>query len=190
MSVRPMVLPAVILGVLLSSVFPPAARSDAAETGKKSASSATGGEWPGWLGPNRDGKSTDTGLLKEWPHGGPPLLWKATKIGKGFSGVAVSHGLVYITGEADKSLMIYAYDLQGNLKWETPNGPAYTGDHPGSRATPTIDGNNLYLLSGTGQLGCFDARSGKRRWVKEAKDFGGDRAAGAMPNRYWLMATW
>jgi hypothetical protein len=49
-------------------------------------------EWPGWLGPNRDGKSLDTGLLKQWPDDGPELLWQADDIGVGFSSVAVVGG--------------------------------------------------------------------------------------------------
>ena len=62
-----------------------------------------GANWPGWLGPNRDGKSPDTGLLKQWPEGGPPLLWKATGIGRGYSSVTVVDGLVYITGVVGNS---------------------------------------------------------------------------------------
>ena len=30
-------------------------------------------DWPQWRGPNRDGHSSDTGLLKRWPEGGPKL---------------------------------------------------------------------------------------------------------------------
>ena len=63
------------------------------------AESGTAGDWPCWLGPNHDGKSPDKGLLKEWPNGGPKLLWKATGIGKGYSSVAVVGGKVYISGD-------------------------------------------------------------------------------------------
>ena len=69
-----------------------------------------GRHWPGWLGPNRDGKSPDTGLLKEWPDDGPKLLWKADGIGVGFSSVAVAGGKVYITGDQDGKLMLFAFD--------------------------------------------------------------------------------
>ncbi|MBL7222809.1 MAG: hypothetical protein ISS72_03055 [Candidatus Brocadiae bacterium] len=54
-------------------------------------SRAAGNEWPGWRGPSRDGKSPDTGLLKEWPADGPPRLWEVNTIGKGFSSVAVTN---------------------------------------------------------------------------------------------------
>jgi len=138
-----------------------------------SEAAAGGANWPGFRGLNHDGKSPDKGLLKEWPQAGPKLLWKADGLGKGWSGVAVAGGTVYITGEPDDKLFIYAFDLDGKPKWKVEHGPAWTRDHPGARATPTIDGGNLYLLSGTGLLGCYDAKSGDRKWVKDAKQFGG-----------------
>ena len=49
-------------------------------------------DWPQWRGPNRDGKSADTGLLKEWPAGGPKLAWKATGLGQGLSNMSVAAG--------------------------------------------------------------------------------------------------
>jgi outer membrane protein assembly factor BamB len=138
-----------------------------------SGEAASAGDWPGWLGPNRDGKSADRGLLTQWPEGGPKLLWKATNIGKGYSSVAVVKGLVYITGDEGNALVLRAFDLEGNEKWKVDHGRAWTGDWPGARATPTLDGANLYLLSGNGLLGCFDARTGKRAWTRDAKEFGG-----------------
>ena len=164
----------VFLAIGVSGISPLMAQTGGKSDRKSSAASATAeGEWPGWLGPNRDGKSPDKGLLKEWPAGGPKLLWKATDIGQGYSSVAVSKGIVYVTGDVEKSVMIHAYDLDGKPKWKAAGGPAWTGASPGARSTPTIDGNNLYLLCGSGQLGCFDARTGKRHWSKEAKEFGG-----------------
>ena len=142
-----------------------------AETGSKTVASE--GDWPGWLGPNRDGKSLDKGLLKEWPEGGPKLLWQATDIGKGYSGVAVAGGLVYVTGDSDGALVIHALDLDGKPKWEAKDGPACSRDWPGSRATPTIDGKSLYLLSGMGLLGCFNAKTGRPIWSRDAGEFGG-----------------
>ena len=147
----------------------------ARQTAAPKRGAAASEEWLTFRGPNRDGKSPDTGLLKEWPEGGPKLLWKLTDIGKGWSGVAVAGGTVYITGDVDDKLMLFAFDLDGQLKWKADNGDKCDrGGYSGSRATPTIDGPNLYLLSGNGRLGCFDARTGEPRWSKEARDFGGD----------------
>src|SRR5687767_2178712 len=44
------------------------------------------GDWPQWRGPNRDGVSAETGLLRQWPEGGPKVLWTAAT-GEGFSSV-------------------------------------------------------------------------------------------------------
>ncbi len=133
---------------------------------------AANSEWPGWLGPNHDGKSFDTGLLKEWPTGGPKLLWKVDAIGVGFSSVAVTGGKVYITGDRDGKLMIFAFDLDGKPLWKAEHGQG-RGGPDGSRASPVIDNGNLYLLSGNGLVGCYDAASGERKWSHEAKEFGG-----------------
>ena len=54
-------------------------------------------DWPGWRGADRTGVSTETGLLKEWPEGGPKLLWKATGLGEGFSTPSVAAGRIYPT---------------------------------------------------------------------------------------------
>ncbi len=83
---------------------------------------AASAEWLTFRGPNRDGKSPDQGLLKEWPEGGPKLLWKVTDIGKGWAGVAVAGGTVYITGDVDDKLLLFAFDLDGQLKWKVDNG--------------------------------------------------------------------
>ena len=130
-------------------------------------------QWPGWRGPTRDGKSPDTGLLGEWPADGPKLLWKATGIGNGFSSVAVSGQAVYITGDVGDQLVVFALDHEGKSVWRAPLGPAWTKNHPGSRATPTLDAGNLYLVSGDGLIGCLDAATGRPKWNRRMADLGG-----------------
>lgn len=142
--------------------------------GKKAAAGSTAGtDWPGWRGPHRDGKSPDKGLLKQWPDGGPSLAWKISDLGVGFSSVAVVGGTIYVTGQDGDGLYLHALDLEGKRKWKVLAGPPWTANYPGSRATPTIDGGQVYLLSGTGVLGCYDADSGRQQWMADAKQFGG-----------------
>ena len=131
-------------------------------------------EWPGWRGPNRDGKSPDTGLLKAWPEGGPKLLWKVGDIGGGYSAVAVAGGRVYVTGHVDDRLILFAFDLAGKLGWKLDVDRAFTRSHRGSRATPTIGGERLYLLGGNGLLGCYETAGGKTVWTKRLSTFGGE----------------
>lgn len=123
-----------------------------------------GADWPQFHGPRRDNRSTETGLLREWPAGGPKLLWTATGIGHGFSAPAIADGLIYITGNVGPDTLITALDLDGKAKWTARNGPAYTRQHPGTRSTSTIDGGRLYHENAEGDVACLDARTGKPIW--------------------------
>ncbi|MEW6360103.1 MAG: PQQ-binding-like beta-propeller repeat protein [Planctomycetota bacterium] len=142
----------------------------------------TDAEWPQWMGPERDGKSPDTGLLKEWPEGGPKLLWKAAGIGKGYSSVAVAGKVVYITGDIGDDLVITAFDMDGKEEWKVKHDRAWPGENetwPGSRATPTVDSGRLYILSTHGLLGCYDAKRGKKKWTLDIlKTFDRDKPPG------------
>ena len=133
---------------------------------------AADAEWPCWRGPNHDGKSPDTGLLKQWPKDGPSLVWKADDIGVGFSSVAVAGGRVYISGDKNGKLILSAFDLDGKPLWTAEHGRG-KDDPDGSRASPVIDGGNLYLLNGHGVMGCFDAATGEKQWSRTANEFGG-----------------
>ncbi|MBM4037324.1 MAG: polyvinylalcohol dehydrogenase [Planctomycetes bacterium] len=135
---------------------------------------SAGGDWPGWRGPNRDGKSLETGLLKEWPDGGPKLLWQVNDIGVGFSSVAVTGGTVYISGDKGGKLVVFALDLEGKQKWQAEHGEK-CGGPDGSRSTPVIDGGLLYIINGAGLIGCYDAKTGDKKWTREMKEFGGRR---------------
>ena len=134
---------------------------------------ASEGEWPCFNGPNHDGRSPDTGLLKEWPQGGPKQLWKVDTIGKGFSSPSVSGGQVFITGDTGGKLMLFAFDLNGKAKWKAPVDNAWTSDPGGSRSSATIDGGKVYVLSGHGTLSCHSAKTGAKLWSRRMSEFGG-----------------
>ncbi|HWS54147.1 MAG TPA: PQQ-binding-like beta-propeller repeat protein [Pyrinomonadaceae bacterium] len=140
------------------------------------AAQTAGGEWPQWRGPNRDGVSQETGLLKQWPEGGPPLAWKAAGAGKGYSSVAVSKGRIYTMGlRGDKEYVIAFDAATGKEVWATPHGAAYHDDRgDGPRGTPTVDGDRLYSLGGNGDLSAIDAKTGKIVWsLNVLQKFGG-----------------
>ncbi|HUW18523.1 MAG TPA: PQQ-binding-like beta-propeller repeat protein [Sedimentisphaerales bacterium] len=133
-------------------------------------------DWPQFRGPARDGKTAETGLMKKWPDGGPELLWSVEGLGIGFSSVAVADGYVYTTGMVgkDKQGIIFAFDLDGRLKWVAPCGPEWSGPHEGARTTPTVDKNSVYVFSGNGNLVCLDSKSGQQKWaVDTLKKFDG-----------------
>ena len=133
---------------------------------------AAAADWPCFRGPNHDGKSSDQGLLTEWPAGGPEKLWQVDGLGKGFSSVAVCGKSIYITGEQGGALTLFAFDLDGRPLWKADAG-GICKNVDGARASPTVDDQRVYLLSGDGQLGCFNARDGSRVWKRTASEFGG-----------------
>ncbi|MHC4338373.1 MAG: outer membrane protein assembly factor BamB family protein [Planctomycetota bacterium] len=131
-------------------------------------------DWSQFRGPNRDGKSLETGLLKKWPEGGPELLWSVEGLGIGFSSATIVDGYVYTTGMVGKRGILFAYDLDGNPKWQKSYGREWDGSHEGARTTPTVNGDRVYVYSGYGNLVCFDAKTGRKRWgVDTLKRFNG-----------------
>ena len=120
--------------------------------------------WPGWHGPNRDNISTETGLLKEWPAGGPKVLWTAQGMGQGYGSVAVVDGLIYAAGNVDGEMKVIAVDLNGEKQWDSTCGAAYTKSYPGSRGTPAVDGGRVYYETPSGDVVCLDAKTGRKQW--------------------------
>lgn len=132
-------------------------------------------DWPGFLGPNRDGNSSATGLLKDWPEDGPTLLWKVENVGPGWSSMAVVDGRIYTTGNEGDSQMLICLDLEGNEQWRAEQGPkcSHRG-YPGARSTPTIDDDRIYVTGGDGLVTCHRLDDGKILWKRHMKsDFGG-----------------
>jgi len=137
-------------------------------------------DWPQWRGPNRDGLSSETGLLQQWSQGGPSLVWRATGLGEGFSTVSVAGDRIFTTGE--KGGVSYVHSLNradGKLLWSTPLGKAGApgwGGFAGPRGTPTVDGDLLYVMGQYGELACLKTVDGTKVWEEHmSKDFGGER---------------
>lgn len=137
-------------------------------------------DWPMWGGPNRDGCSTETGLLKSWPAGGPPLLWKATGLGGGYSSVTTAGDRIFTMGDKGDSVYVVALNRAGGKSlWSTKVGAAGApgwGGFAGPRSTPSVAGDRVFALSQWGDFVCVDAATGKELWRKHLeKDFGGQR---------------
>src|SRR5688572_3675087 len=138
---------------------------------------ASASDWPQWRGPKRDGISTETGLLKQWPAGGPPLAWRTNKIGAGISSVSVADGKIFIIGDrCEASYVMALAENSGKHLWATKLGrPGGGGGYPGPRCTPTVDGKLVYAIGQFGDLICVDATTGVDKWRKNLRqDFHGD----------------
>lgn len=141
---------------------------------------AVANDWPQWRGPNRDAYSQEKGLLKVWPAGGPPLLWKAEGLGQGFSSVAVTGGRFYTMGKReDNKCYVLCFDLATQKRlWATKIGD---GEGDGPRCTPTVVGNlpdrqagRVYALGEMSDLAALDAATGRILWQKNLrKDYNG-----------------
>ncbi|MFP6899402.1 MAG: PQQ-binding-like beta-propeller repeat protein [Opitutales bacterium] len=132
-------------------------------------------DWPQWRGPNRDGVSTETGILDEWPEGGPKLLWKANGIGAGFSSVSVTGNRIYTMGDGQEASQVHCLNAQnGKIIWSSKHVGKTGGNYKGTRCTPTFDDGLLYALGQFGDLVCLRAADGSEVWRKHlTKDLGG-----------------
>jgi outer membrane protein assembly factor BamB len=136
---------------------------------------ADSGDWPAWMGVDRTGVSTEKGLLKQWPKDGPKLLWKATDIGEGYSTPAIADGKIYLMSNhgLDDEFAIALSVKDGKKIWSRPVGkvgkPDQRPPYPGSRSTPTVDGDAVYVLGSDGDLACLDAAKGEVRWKKNVR---------------------
>src|SRR5580765_5516004 len=87
-------------------------------------SSALADDWPQWQGPNRNAISKETGLLKEWPKGGPSLAWKTTGLGGGDSAPSIAAGRIYGMANRGEDQVVWALaEADGKELWVTRLGP-------------------------------------------------------------------
>jgi outer membrane protein assembly factor BamB len=136
---------------------------------------AHAGDWPQWRGPDRNGRAAESGLLQEWPEGGPPLAWKAAGVGAGYSSVAVTGGKIYTMGDLDGGQHVIALeDGNGKILWKTHVGPSHKDKYIGTRSTPTVVGDKLYVVTTEGGVFCLTTKSGEVVWQRDLrKDFNG-----------------
>ncbi len=140
---------------------------------------ASTSDWPQWRGPQRNGVSHDSGLLKQWPEGGPKLLWQVNDIGDGYSTPVVVGTRIYLmSNRGMENEFVQALSTQdGKPIWTTRVGNVGNPQdflYAKARSTPTVDGEFIYVLGSDGDLACLEAKSGKIRWQKNIrKEFGG-----------------
>lgn len=139
-------------------------------------------------GPHRDGIYDEKGLLKSWPESGPKLLWKAGGLGKGFSSAVTAKGRVYTTGTLDFKEYMFCFDEAGKELWRREFSPAHDGGgYPGTRGTPTVDGELAYVISSMGVVAAVDAKGGLKWRVDTLKTFGSAKSPEDLIPR-WAIA--
>jgi hypothetical protein len=134
-------------------------------------------DWPQWRGPDRNDVSKENDLLKDWPAGGPKLLWTYNEAGTGYSGFSVVGDRLFSMGADPKQESVFCLDVKkGTKNWSTDIGDRLqNGYGDGPRCTPAVDGDFVYALAGRGNLVCLQAADGKKVWEKSlTKDLGGN----------------
>jgi outer membrane protein assembly factor BamB len=123
-----------------------------------------------WRGAGRTGIYPENNLLKKWPDAGPNLVWEFNILGNGYSSPAITSKNIYITGEIDTLNYLFALDLQGKMLWKSKIGKEWVTSYPGSRSTPTVVGDLIYITAGCGTVSCFEATTGKEKWTVDMID--------------------
>ncbi|MBX3422754.1 MAG: PQQ-like beta-propeller repeat protein [Pirellulaceae bacterium] len=140
-------------------------------------------DWPQWMGQNRDGIWHEGGIIERIPDQGLPVLWR-TRIGGGYSGPAVADGRVFVTdylaesqelknnpsardSRSGKERVLCLNFATGELLWKFEYPRQYNISYAaGPRATPTVDGQRVYVLGAEGDLYCLNVDTGDVLWRK------------------------
>src|SRR5262249_18608630 len=121
--------------------------------------------------------SRETGLLQEWPEGGPTQLWVNKDVGLGYSGFSIVGGKLFTMGAREDAEFLFCLDVNnGQELWAAQIGSLLRnnwGDGP--RGTPTVDGDAVYSMGGQGTLICASVANGQVRWQKTMTSLGGSK---------------
>jgi outer membrane protein assembly factor BamB len=142
------------------------------------AGAAAAADWPQWRGMSRDGRTSETGLLRQWPSNGPQQLWRVDGLGEGYSSFSIANGKLFTQTQKKGRQWVMALDAAtGKTLWEAAAGDAFPQDRgPGPRGTPTVDGDTLFSLSADGTLLSLVAATGKKNWeLNILRDFQGSQ---------------
>ncbi|HZZ72080.1 MAG TPA: PQQ-binding-like beta-propeller repeat protein [Pirellulales bacterium] len=121
--------------------------------------------WPQFLGPTRNGQSTDKNLVDSFPKAGPKIVWRVPG-GEGMSGIALEGGIAITLVQRDGKQTALALDAAtGKERWSQPITAGYDNSMgTGPRGTPTIAAGSVYAFSGEGVLAALEQSTGKIRW--------------------------
>ncbi len=128
-----------------------------------------------WRGPGSNGNYDEKGLLKEWPVNGPVIAWSYDGIGQGHSSAVASNDFIYTSGMIENTGYLFKLKLTGEVIFKKAYGPEFFESYNGTRGTPVIMGDKIYLLSGLGTLYCLNEKDGSLVWNQDLiKSFGGE----------------
>jgi outer membrane protein assembly factor BamB len=129
---------------------------------------ALANDWPQLRGPNRDGISRETGLLRSWPEDGPEVLW-SLEVAQGYSAAAIHDGRVFFNDydEDAGEWLVRSVDLEtGRELWRFREARRIRPNHGITRTVPAVDGQRVFSLDPKAVLHALDAATGDELWRK------------------------
>jgi outer membrane protein assembly factor BamB len=148
---------------------------------------AQAADWPGFMGPARDGKSQERGLPERWGPEGPRVLW-SRPLGESFGACSVAQGRVlHFDRFGDRARLTCLRSRTGEDLWTFEYPTAYTdrfSDNHGPRTVPVIDGERVFVFGVEGTLAAVGLADGKLLWKRDtAAEFG------VVPNFFGVGST-
>ena len=130
-------------------------------------------DWPTFLGPTRDGVSTEKGIIAPWPATGLKQVWEC-ELGIGFAPPVIAGGKLFHADRFEDDIRLTAREADtGKFLWKYEYPTAYKDFYnyePGPRASPVVDGDRVYLYGPDGVLCCVSAATGKEVWKVDTKE--------------------
>ncbi|MEM6978884.1 MAG: PQQ-binding-like beta-propeller repeat protein [Planctomycetota bacterium] len=132
-------------------------------------------DWLQWRGIDRANRSPETDLFDNWESEGPPLEWTAEGLGNGYASVTVAEGVIFTSGNFDDGQAVVAISAaDGSRLWKRSiTGRPPKHGYPGSRTTPTLAGDLLYVVSSQGSVVCLTQADGRELWRRDFADWDG-----------------
>lgn len=131
-----------------------------------------GADWPQFLGPHGDGISSETGLLDQWPKGGPPVVWKK-EVGTGYSAPSVKDQRLVLHHRVAGDEIVQCFDaLTSDEIWKYSYSSQFTdpyGYNNGPRCTPILTEKHCFTLGAEGTLLCLTVENGDLVWEHDLK---------------------
>ena len=135
----------------------------------------SGEDWPQFLGPTRDSKSSEKGILKDWPKAGPKIVWQRN-IGTSYGIGSLSRGRFFQFDRYDDHARLTCLNAETGQelwKWEYPTDYSdLYGYNNGPRCSPVVDDDRVYIFGAEGMLHCLRVTDGQLIWkLDTAKEF-------------------
>jgi outer membrane protein assembly factor BamB len=137
-------------------------------------------DWPQWRGPERNAQSDEKLASNDWEKNPPAHLWTVEGFGEGYASVAVVGGMLFTLGDVEDGQAVFAASADdGKIQWKkllTQARPEHK--HEGSRCTPSVDGDLLFVITSDGSIACLKTADGELVWQRNFSDWGGKMMSG------------